>query len=135
MDVGFTEINDWHAEKGWKSPSGISCGYHYIIRRDGVVERGRPDQEPGTHVKGHNKRSIGICWIGKEKPSMMQYHSLLSIIRGLMHQYNVTMENVLGHCEVNFNKTCPNISMLNIRGNLLFTKIQDVEKGYRELIG
>ena len=36
MDIGFEEINRWHKERGW-----LQCGYHFIIRRNGVIEDGR----------------------------------------------------------------------------------------------
>ena len=32
MDIGFEEINRWHRERGW-----LSCGYHFIIRRNGRI--------------------------------------------------------------------------------------------------
>ena len=39
-------------------------GYHYVIRRDGTVEPGRPLWMVGAHCKGHNTNSIGICYEG-----------------------------------------------------------------------
>lgn len=59
MDIGRREIDLWHKDRGFKE-----IGYHYVIRRDGVVERGRPDRVPGAHVSGHNGTTIGICMIG-----------------------------------------------------------------------
>lgn len=73
-------IDSWHRQKGW---SGI--GYQYVIlngwiasgvyngRFDGHVETGRPlDSDPflegrevGAHVRGWNRKSVGICFIGK----------------------------------------------------------------------
>jgi N-acetylmuramoyl-L-alanine amidase len=53
------EINRWHLKRGWK---GI--GYHYVVLLDGTIEYGRSIYEPGAHVKGMNKNSIGICYIG-----------------------------------------------------------------------
>ena len=59
MDIGHKEINQWHLDKGW-----AGCGYHYIIRRDGELEPGRPHDTQGAHVKGHNFESVGICLVG-----------------------------------------------------------------------
>ena len=42
----------------------MSCGYHYVIKRDGQIELGRPIEKIGAHVKGYNKSSIGICYCG-----------------------------------------------------------------------
>lgn len=53
------EIDRWHKQLGWK---GI--GYHYIIDRDGIIVAGRPVEQVGAHVKGHNIGSIGVCLIG-----------------------------------------------------------------------
>ena len=59
MDIGFNEINRWHKERGW-----LSCGYHFIIRRNGVIEDGRTTDAVGAHCRGQNHNSIGICMVG-----------------------------------------------------------------------
>jgi hypothetical protein len=64
MDIGRDEIDRWHSRRGFKSDSGVPCGYHRIIRRDGSVEWGRPFKEIGAHCKGRNIYSIGICMVG-----------------------------------------------------------------------
>lgn len=53
------DIDAWHKKRGW---SGI--GYHYVILLDGTVEKGRPVERQGAHVRGRNKNTIGICYIG-----------------------------------------------------------------------
>lgn len=60
MDIGAKEIRKWHVdERGWKD-----IGYHFIIRRDGTLELGRPLNVAGAHARGYNKESIGVCMIG-----------------------------------------------------------------------
>ena len=60
MDIGADEIRRWHVEeRGWDD-----IGYHVVIRRDGGVEGGRSPRLAGTHVRGHNQRSIGVCLVG-----------------------------------------------------------------------
>lgn len=39
-------------------------GYHYVINRDGTVQKGRPNSFAGAHVNGHNSHSLGICMVG-----------------------------------------------------------------------
>jgi N-acetylmuramoyl-L-alanine amidase len=58
--VGSEQIHEVHKQKGF---SGI--GYHYIIRRDGRIQRGRPINQEGVHAKdyGHNNYSIGISHV------------------------------------------------------------------------
>lgn len=57
--ITAADIDRMHRQRGF---SGI--GYHRFIRLDGTVERGRPDEVPGAHVKNHNADSIGICYAG-----------------------------------------------------------------------
>ena len=53
------DIDAMHRARGFRC-----IGYHYFIRFDGKVEKGRPDAEIGAHVEGHNSHSIGICYAG-----------------------------------------------------------------------
>ncbi len=54
------EIALWHTrDRKWRA-----IGYHYLIDRDGTVANGRPLEQVGAHVKGHNSNSIGIALIG-----------------------------------------------------------------------
>lgn len=57
---GFSDIDLLHRQRGWK----YGCGYHYIVRRDGSIENGRPLEMIGAHCLNHNKHSIGICYEG-----------------------------------------------------------------------
>ncbi|CAK1795587.1 N-acetylmuramoyl-L-alanine amidase [Vibrio crassostreae] len=59
QDVDVTEIRRWHKKRGWRD-----VGYHFVIRRNGDVELGRPLSQTGAHVKGHNKGNIGVCMVG-----------------------------------------------------------------------
>lgn len=54
------EIRRWHVEeRGWRD-----IGYHWVIDRDGAVAPGRPENEIGAHVEGHNRGTIGVCLLG-----------------------------------------------------------------------
>lgn len=64
QDIGVEEIREWHVEgNGWRD-----IGYHYVVRLDGTVEKGRPVQEPGAHARNHNTDSIGVCYVGGLRP-------------------------------------------------------------------
>ena len=121
LDIGFREVNQWHKERGWLSPSGISCGYHYIVRRDGRIESGRPEDEVGAHCKGENSHSIGISWVGRKQFGSGQYEGLLNKLRDICDRYDIGVEQVYGHFEFDSHKTCPNLSMPHVRAELLFT--------------
>lgn len=60
-NIGAIEINNIHNELGH---DGI--GYHYVIRRDGRLQRGRPINRKGEHaiVNGHDEYSIGLVLVG-----------------------------------------------------------------------
>ena len=80
------EVNRWHLERGW---TGI--GYHFYIRKDGKVYRGRPEWAVGAHAQGHNSRAIGICCEGsymRETMPAAQLNALKELIRTLMAKYH-----------------------------------------------
>lgn len=58
-DFSATDIDTWHRKRGF---NGI--GYHWVIRLDGTIERGRPEERIGAHCVGHNAHSIGITYVG-----------------------------------------------------------------------
>ena len=57
--VSVEEIDSWHKQRGWSQ-----IGYHYVVQLDGTINQGRPLNISGAHVKGHNKYSIGITYVG-----------------------------------------------------------------------
>jgi len=120
------QINEWHKERGWMSPSGVSIGYHYVIsncyptyfslkkRRpridsDGEVAQGRPNNEVGAHVRGQNSNSLGICLIGKDTFTSAQLISLKNLVQELIADFELDVSDVYGHRDFS-TKECPNIS-------------------------
>lgn len=57
--VSAETIHRWHLNNGW---AGIA--YHYYVRKDGSVYRGRPEAWSGGHTTNWNYCSIGICFEG-----------------------------------------------------------------------
>lgn len=122
-----TDIDKWHKERGWDG-----CGYHYVITNgvtkahadykaeaDGLIQNGRDVEKPGAHARGHNKRSVGICLIGKHTFTGKQmYDSLLTLVRMLMMSYSVPVEKVYGHTMLDGGKTCPNFDVTLLRAVL-----------------
>ena len=97
-DIGAAEIRTMHLRQGWRD-----IGYHFVIRRNGVIEKGRPADQPGAHVQGHNGHSIGICMVGGVKPNMTaecnftdaQFASLRKLLDELHAQHPAAQ--VCGH--------------------------------------
>lgn len=104
-------IDEWHKRQGWKM-----VGYHRFIRKNGMVENGRPlDDDPvlenneiGAHVSGNNRGAIGICLsgIGGADFTKEQFDSLTQEIKNL--KKNLKKVLVVGHNYFTDKKTCPN---------------------------
>lgn len=97
-------IHQWHKNNGW---SGI--GYHFVVRKDGTIERGRPIKTIGAHCTGHNSNTIGICFEGnfeKEKMSDKQIKSGQELLSYLYKTYNLTKSNVKRHKDL-MSTNCP----------------------------
>ncbi len=95
-NISPEDINKLHKNKGWK---GI--GYHYYIRKDGTIYKGREDDAEGSHVKGYNKESIGICVEGnfeEEYLSDEQIESLKKLSLYICLKYNI--KDILPHKEL-----------------------------------
>lgn len=105
--TSIEEIEQWHKEKGFKS-----IGYHYVIYLNGRVKNGRPVSEIGSHCKGYNKNSIGICYVGgldkegkpKDTRTDEQKESLLVLLDILKKEF--PNAEVCGHNEF-AEKDCP----------------------------
>lgn len=117
--VSVNTIRQWHLDRGWSD-----IGYHYIIELDGTIKEGRPVERQGAHVRGLNKNSIGICYVGgcdedmkpKDTRTIAQKISLERLITELM---NANINSTLhGHNEFS-SKACPSF---------------DVQKEYKNII-
>ena len=104
------DIDLWHRQRGF---DGI--GYNYIIRLDGTVEEGRDVNKIPSHVKGYNKESIGICYIGgidkntlqpQDTRTPAQKEALKKLLIELKKMY--PQAEILGHRDFpNVAKACP----------------------------
>lgn len=56
------------SDNGW-----VGIGYHFYVRKDGTIYRGRPLYSIGAHCKGKNKNyeSVGICFEGDYQSETM----------------------------------------------------------------
>lgn len=109
-------IHNWHLEKGW---AGV--GYHYYINKEGEVYKGRSLNAKGSHCRGQNKDSIGICFGGKKDFKEKQFVSGATLIQYLMDKYHIHPDKVLPHNFYDKGKTCPNfhINLLNYHINTI----------------
>ena len=145
FDVPALTINKYHAQlgygvkvtsplalveeyidRGFNQVAGgvvVSIGYHYLIRADGDVEKGRPDFIRGAHCRAQNMnfKSIGIALNGNFdsrdnphgnkghiKPTLAQLSELKKLIYYLMDIYQIPKQNVLNHKRIkNAATSCP----------------------------
>jgi N-acetyl-anhydromuramyl-L-alanine amidase AmpD len=104
-DFRAADIDKWHRAKGW---NGI--GYHFVIDLDGTIETGRPLEVVGSHVQGHNSRSIGIVYIGglgvlgspMDTRTPMQQASMLNLVTQLHRQF--PNARIVGHRDLSPDK-------------------------------
>lgn len=116
---GVKEIRACHLQRGF-----TDAGYHYIIKQNGEIERGRPLYRIGAHCRGHNAHSIGICYIGGQNSegkrtdtrTKAQKESLLKLITKLTILYRC---KTAGHHDYDINKLCPCFDAKNEYSNIL----------------
>ena len=107
-DVQISEIKKWHVEeRNWSD-----IGYHYVVLLDGTLEIGRPIPRNGAHVKGHNKNSVGIAYVGgtdstgqpKDTRTAQQKFTLKVLLKTLRSVYPGA--KIYGHRDFS-SKVCP----------------------------
>ncbi len=113
-DIGVTQIRHWHVTGNHWS----DIGYHYVIRRNGTLEEGRPVPIQGAHTSGHNAHSIGVCLVGgvseedvrvpENNFTPQQFETLANILIALKKQYGIT--KISGHREYAA-KACPSFDV------------------------
>lgn len=121
--------------RGWKD-----IGYHHVVGNgfptwlsfkdnkplpslDGKIEPGRPEDVVGSHVKGDNVNSIGVCLVGGHDTdfSFKQVGAAAGLVATLCKKYSLTSKDVLGHREFWTNqnlvpkKNCPVVNMVAFR--------------------
>lgn len=106
MDAGAEQIHGWHLGNGW---AGI--GYHYVIRKDGTIERGRPEWAIGSHAYGENSHTIGIHLSGdfeQAEPTAEQLDRCGALVADICDRYGIPIDrnHIVGHGEL-MATSCP----------------------------
>ena len=112
-DLSAEEIHEMHQNQGW---AGI--GYHYVIRKDGTSEQGRPQWAIGSHAYGHNSHTLGIHVCGNfelVEPTQEQIEKLSYLVGYLCEEYDITPDSrhVVGHCDL-MATACPGENLYDI---------------------
>lgn len=113
MYVDGEMIDRWHRERGF-----LKIGYHWVIRRDGTLDKGREIDERGAHVRGFNSVSVGVCLVGgideEGKPdnnfTNEQFEALNEILAACKQTY--PKAEILGHRDLpRVKKACPSFDV------------------------
>jgi len=114
-NIGAEEIREWHVDdNGW-----MDIGYHYVIRRDGTVENGRPPWAVGAGVAGYNANSLHICLVGgidfdgnaEDNFTPAQKQALATLL-GMLKKHMATSAKICGHRDFpKVAKDCPSFEV------------------------
>lgn len=104
-DLGVEDIRRMHKAQGWSD-----VGYHFVIRRNGRIEKGRDESVVGAHVSGYNANSIGVCLVGganakgrgENNFTVAQFESLELVLKDLRKRYPNT--RICGHRDLSPDK-------------------------------
>ncbi len=95
-------MTQWHKKRGFSE-----IGYHYFIKKNGVIQIGRSLEKDPAAQKGYNKGSIAICLHGLDvnKFTALQFNSLIDLCHAIKDSYCIPIR-FRGHKEVAA-KSCP----------------------------
>ena len=114
-DLSAEEIHRIHQSLEWSG-----CGYHYIVRKNGDIERGRPEWSIGSHAYGYNWETLGVHLSGNfelVEPTEVQIENAAYLIGWLCEKYDLVPDklHVVGHRDL-MATACP--------GENLYSKLQ-----------
>lgn len=96
--------NYWRNDLGWSN-----VGYHYMIQANGKIVQIADESLITNGVRGYNKDSIHVCWIGgkiKDNRTKQQREALIRIISELKAKYPQAI--IQGHRDFpGVTKACP----------------------------
>lgn len=104
-------IDKWHKERGWSG-----SGYHFFIRKSGLLEIGRDIELTPVAQAGNNIDTIAICLHGLKVENFTQ--GQFNTLKTLCDQINAAYDGATtfhGHCEV-ARKACPVFDYRNVLG-------------------
>lgn len=110
-DISVADIRRWHVDgNGWRD-----IGYHFVVTLDGTIHQGRPINQTGAHVRGRNRGTIGVCYVGgvandgkmtpKDTRNVAQKQALDKLLRNLL-EANPEISHISGHRDYAA-KACP----------------------------
>ena len=118
IDASAEQIDGWHKGQGW-----TMIGYHFVVRKNGTIERGRPEWAIGSHAYGENSHTIGIHLSGdfmQAYPTEQQIEMTSMLVAMLCEKYNIPTDNkhIVGHCDL-MSTDCPGTNLYSQLGTII----------------
>jgi len=106
MDISIDDIERWHTDPPPKGRGWSRVGYHYFIKRSGVVQSGLAPDFVGIHARGYNSNSLAICLEGgldengdpEDNFTEAQFRSLSSVLSLAKRLYPEA--KIMGHRDI-----------------------------------
>ena len=89
-NISIRTVDEWHRKRGM-----LKVGYHFFIRREGLIEVGRGVNDIGAHTKEHDLDSVSVCLAGGLNTrgivapdyAKEQLETLFVLVKTLKHMY------------------------------------------------
>lgn len=107
-DYTFDQLIADHKLRGFDT-----CGYHFYIRKNGIIHPGRPLSVKGAHAAPQNTNTIGICYEGgldkrskpKDTRTDEQKEQILTCIFTVLQEVKKALGNtkkitIIGHRDI-----------------------------------
>ena len=109
-DLSAAAIHRSHIAQDW---AGI--GYHFVIRKNGDIERGRPEWAVGSHAYGENSHTVGIHVCGNFEiatPTEAQIEKCAMLCATICNDYDIPIDrqHIVGHREL-MATACPGANL------------------------
>ena len=115
------DLARWHTSpkelggRGWKR-----VGYHLIVEESGELVLGTPIGLVGSHVRGSNSNSVGICLVGDNTLLSRRWvEAQIATLKRVLSVLEILFPGavVLGHRDMpNTATACPGLDVRNLLG-------------------
>lgn len=113
QSVTIDDVRRWHVDgNGWSD-----VGYHALITLDGKLQFGRDISRIGAGVKGHNKNTVHVAYVGGCDEDGKPCDTINAQQIGALHGYVAGVVTVLGpmavkgHNDFTDEKACPSFNV------------------------
>lgn len=120
-----------------KKNKWVGIGYHFYVRKDGSVYRGRPIDKVGAHCTNYNSKSVGVCFEGNFENETMATaqikagQELVSYLKGLYPNADIKRH-------MDFNSTaCPgkNFPFEDIKKGVITVTVNEAKEIIKKKAG